>query len=308
MVGAVVRWESDSEIFQIFSRTPTGAAKQRQTSSAFSALRALAKLIIAALSLLAAFAIQPTAFANDEAAEPSNQKPSEEAKLDRHNEVWADAGENYWLVYSGSTLAPFSDIHQNGLRIRFVGGYGHYSYQIVKETKPTENYDAQVSFGDALIGYLWRLDPLILKLFVGASFADHKIAPYDANSTTNGMDWGVKGVAEFWFNIGTNAFASVDLAWAQAHNTRSARARLGYKPFSNFSIGPEAGINIDRQGDYKIYQEDPNYRAKAIDYGRVGLFARYEWYGGELSASAGLIGDFRQRQSAYGTVNWITQY
>ena len=280
----------------------------RPISSALGS-RTLATLTSAACRLLALFAVLPPASAG-EAADHRPKNAGEEAKLDRHNEVWAgaDAGENYWLAYSGSTLAPFGDIHQDGLRIRFVGGYGHYSYKIVKETRPTENYDAQVSFGDALIGYLWRLDPLILKLFVGASFADHKIAPYDRNSTINGMDWGVKGVAEFWFNIGTNAFASVDLAWAQAHNTRSARARLGYKPFASFSIGPEAGINIDRQGDYKIYQEDPNYRAKAIDYGRVGLFARYEWYGGELSASAGLIGDFRQRQSAYGTVNWIMQY
>lgn len=306
--GVVLRWGTDSRLPASAMQRRLRGVHQKQTITHVSADIISTIAIAAAVIFFQAAASLPS-FA-DEVTKDVAAKDAAPANTDRHNEVWAgaDAGEDYWLAYSGATLAPFSDIHQNGLRIRIVGGYGQYSYRIVKDSKPTENYDAQVSFADALVGYLWRLDPLILKLFVGASFSDHLITPFDRNNTVTGMDWGLKGVAELWFNIGTNGFASVDLAWSQAHKTRSARMRVGYKPMPNFSIGPEAGINMDRQGDYKIYDEDPNYRADAIDYGRIGLFARYEWYGGELSASAGLIGDFRERQSAYGTVNWITQY
>ena len=245
------------------------------------------------------------------ATAPASAEGKKKEILDRHNEVWAgaDAGADVWLLYSGTTMAPFSDIHQNGLRLRFVGGYGQYRYQSFDPSTLTPtDYNVRVTFADALIGYLWRLDPLILKLFVGASFADHQIHPIDLNNFVQGPDIGVKAVAELWFNIGTNAFASVDLSWSQAHETRSIRSRLGYRITPKFSIGPEAGLNLDRQGDYKINKERSNFRAEPIDYGRIGMFARYEWYGGELSAAAGILGDFREDTSLYGTVNWISQF
>ncbi|MCH9808121.1 MAG: cellulose biosynthesis protein BcsS [Alphaproteobacteria bacterium] len=241
----------------------------------------------------------------------ASQDEAAQENLDRHNEIWAgaDAGADVWLLYSGATLAPFSDIHQNGVRLRFVGGYGQYRYESYDHsTETTAKYQANVTFADALIGYLWRLDPLILKLFVGASFSDHQIRPLDPNNHTQGPDVGAKAVAEFWFNLGNNGFASLDLAWSQAHETRSARTRIGYRLTPKFSFGPEAGLNLDRQGDYKIAEEDVNFRAEPIDYGRIGLFARYEWYGGELAASTGVLGDFREETSIYGTLNWITQY
>jgi Cellulose biosynthesis protein BcsS len=234
-----------------------------------------------------------------------------ERKNDRHYEVWAgaDAAEDVWLLYSGATLAPFGDIHQDGLRLRFAGGYGQYRYQSFDvQSRTLSPFDADVSFADALIGYLWRLDPLILKLFVGASFSDHQIQPFDYNNKVQGPEFGVKAVAELWFNLGETGYASLDVAWSEAHETRSARARLGYRLNPVLSFGPEIGLNIDRQGDYKIYQEDLYYRAEPIDYGRLGLFARYEWYGGELGVSAGLLGDFREETTAYGTINWISQF
>lgn len=230
---------------------------------------------------------------------------------DRHYEIWtgADVSDNAWLVYSGTTLAPLGDIHQDGLRLRFVGGYGRYSYQSFDlNSLAAQSFDAKATFADALVGYLWRLDPLILKLFVGASFSDHRIYPVDLNNRVQGPEVGVKGLAEFWFNIGEKGFASLNLAWSQAHMTRSARARLGYKITPEFSFGPEIGLNVDRQGDYKISEEHLKFRSELMDYGRIGMFARYQWHGGEIAASAGLVGDFRDERSAYATLNWITQF
>jgi hypothetical protein len=50
-----------------------------------------------------------------------------------------------------------------------------------------------------------------------------------------------------------------------------------------------------------------------LDYARGGAFARYEWDRGELSLSAGVLGDsFSGQGSAeiapYVTVNWLTQF
>ena len=220
----------------------------------------------------------------------------------------ADAAGNVWLIYTGTTLAPFGDIHQNGLRLRFVGAYGHYGYEAISRTFEPTHFAAKVHAGDALIGYLWRLDPIILKLFAGAGFSSHEIRPIDQNNYVQGPDVGIKLVVELWYNLGEQGFASLDVAWSQAHNTRSARSRIGYEVWPDLFVGPEAGLNLDRQADYKVYQEAMDYRTRPIDYGRIGTFARYAWDGGEVSASVGLVGDFRQEKAAYGTVSWIKQF
>ncbi len=67
----------------------------------------------------------------------------------------------------------------------------------VSPTLETTRFGANVTTGDALIGYLWRIDPLILKLFMGASFSDHQIRPIDENNQVQGPEFGAKVVAEF---------------------------------------------------------------------------------------------------------------
>ena len=227
----------------------------------------------------------------------------------RHYEVWsgADVSTHVWLIYSGATLAPFSDMHEDGLRLRAAGGYGQYQY--VNNSKH-EKFQADTNFTDALIGYLKRMGPLTAKAFIGISAIDHIIEPYDIDNNVKGAEFGLKGVIELWLNIDNNAWASLDLAWAQAHNTRSVRTRIGYRVWPNLSIGLEAGINIDEQAHHKItkyeyYDAEPD---TALDYARGGAFARYEWCGGEISVSGGLLGDFTEHTSPYATVNWIKQF
>ena len=45
-----------------------------------------------------------------------------------HFEFWAGAQafKHAWSLYSGTTVAPFTSIQQDGLRLRMVGGYGAY--------------------------------------------------------------------------------------------------------------------------------------------------------------------------------------
>ncbi|MDX2258444.1 MAG: cellulose biosynthesis protein BcsS [Hyphomicrobiaceae bacterium] len=237
---------------------------------------------------------------------------ADQPRSPRHTEVWAgaDAGEDVWLIYSGGTIAPFGDIHDGGLRLRVAGGFGQYRYQSHNPARgyALESFAATASFADALVGYLWRLDPLILKLFIGAGLIEHDISPVDGHNLAQGPDFGAKAVAEVWVNIGPSAYASVDIAWAQAHETMSGRGRLGYRMSAPLSLGIEAAANVDQQAAYKMSAEQVAYRTEAFDYGKVGAFVRYEWAGGEVSASAGLLGDVREQTSPYATLNWLMQF
>jgi hypothetical protein len=230
-----------------------------------------------------------------------------------------------WLVYAGATVAPFSHIHEEGLRLRVVTGYGQYSYDhdVDPVGKQRTHFDAENWFADALVGYLWRFDPLTAKAFVGFSAISHDISPLDTESIVIGEDFGVKGVLEFWLNTGPKSWSSLDLSWSSAFNTRAARMRSGYRVTPALSLGIESGINLDAQGECKsgvretgsckIDDGGLSRTSNLLDFGRAGLFARYEWTGGEFSVSAGGLGSMLDADGDFGldpyvTVNWISHY
>ena len=224
----------------------------------------------------------------------------------RWREVWsgADVASDVWLLYSGVTIAPFSHIHGEGLRLRVVGGYGEYTFEDhFRDTgEPgtavagVGTFRGRVTFSDALVGYLWRLDPLTAKAFVGMSAIRHDIEPFGAQTEQQGLEIGPKGVIELWLNMGPAAWSSLDLNWTTAHDTGAIRFRTAYRVLPTVSAGIEAGVNASGE----------------LNDARGGAFLRYEWAGGEISAAAGLSSDFSGIRTGeadpYATVNWITQF
>jgi hypothetical protein len=111
-----------------------------------------------------------------------------------------------------------------------------------------------------------------------------------------GQAFGPKLAAEFWLNMGTSAWSSIDLSWTSAHQTSAARMRTAYRVYGDISLGLEGGLNANDLG------EDV----------RAGLFGRYAWNGGEVSLAAGFAGRFLEEaqslQDPYATVNLLTQF
>jgi cellulose biosynthesis protein BcsS len=212
-------------------------------------------------------------------------------------EVWTgvDASSHAWLVYSGATVAPYSNIFSDGLRLRIAGGYGGYTY-VGQRRKADQSFDATTSFAEALVGYLERFGPLTAKGFVGIAAIDHDIAPFDPDNPVQGQEVGPKVATELWLNMGNDAWSSLDLSWTSAHQTSAAHMRAGYRVYQDISLGIEGGINANTLG------EDA----------RAGLFARYAWQGGEVSLAGGFSGRFlddaEALQDPYATFNWLTQF
>ena len=212
-------------------------------------------------------------------------------------EIWsgADVSGHVWLLYSGATVAPHSNIFEDGLRLRVAGGYGGYTY-VGERRAQLVSFTAETAFAEALVGYLKRFGPLTAKAFVGVAAIEHDIAPFDPENPVQGQAFGPKLAAEFWLNMGASAWSSVDLSWTSAHQTSAARMRTGYRVYGDISLGLEAGLNANDLG------EDA----------RVGLFGRYAWNGGEFSLAGGFAGRFLEEaqslQDPYATVNVLTQF
>lgn len=234
-------------------------------------------------------------------------------------EAWigADATTSSWLVYSGVTLSPLSGIHDDGPRLRFATGYGGYRWRGTATA-----VDGSVAHGagstfyaDALVGYLKRLGPLTAKAFAGVSLSGHAVtdlvqplgipvAPGEA--PIDGREIGIKAALEFWLNIGPRYWSSLDLNWTSAHDTYAARFRAAWRAWPTVSLGIEAIVNGDRRHDITEFMSEPGL--EHIER-RVGAFARYEWYGGEVSLAGGVASAPDDGGvKPYATLNWITQF
>lgn len=234
-------------------------------------------------------------------------------------EVWtgADATRDVWLLYSGVTLAPWSEhIYADGLRLRTSGGYGRYSYLGAVSSCVAPNFgcayvskrfNVEHSYVDALVGYHKRFGELTAKAFIGVSSITHRFDVNDPDNDVAGDDFGVKGVIELWLNLGPKAWTSLDLAYTTAHETGSARWRAGWRMLPTVSLGPEVRYDTNAHG------------AREGGWtGRAGVFVRYEWFGGEISAAGGVDKTFTvddelglaalEDLAAYGTVNLLLQF
>jgi hypothetical protein len=266
-------------------------------------------------------------------ATPANAQSVEKAPLTwrdvwKWREAWAgvDVSKDAWLIYSGITVAPWGHIHEDGWRVRVAGGYGGYKYsgnRSITEDIDIQKFKAQTHFTDVLAGYLTKWGPLTAKAFGGVSLISHQIAPLDPENIAVGDEWGAKGVIELWFDITPEAYAALDLSWSTAHDARSARTRVGYRMTPTLSIGLEAGLNIDAQGDCDLgwtSRDDCGQQARLgkidrdlLDYTRGGAFLRYEWDGGEIAVSGGVAGRLLGQggdgdPEPYLTLNYITQW
>jgi hypothetical protein len=207
-----------------------------------------------------------------------------------------------WSAYSGFTWAPSGTLAESGLRLRATGGYGQYSYDGVVDYTRRSIYGTTL-FADLLVGYQLNLGKLTLKGFAGASHDGHYLEPLDPSNRISGSAIGAKLALEAWYNFDDKAWAQTDVSWSSAHGTYGGRARVGYRVHQGFmedvSVGLEAGA----------------FGNDAGDNARGGVFVRYAWFGGELSASAGVSGDvpskgmsFSRLSNPYGTLVYLTRY
>jgi hypothetical protein len=199
-------------------------------------------------------------------------------------ETWSgvDVANDNWLAYSGITVAPFSHIHEPGPRVRFSGGYGQYSYSGNRSIGPApqiQSFSAQTYYGDALVGYLERYGPLTAKAFAGLSYIAHNVTPFDPDNLVLGDELGFKGAVELWLNIGLLGFASLDMSWSTAHDTRNARTRIGARVTPSLSAGLEGWLNLDNKSDCDMGWDNSSacyadVKTDLLDYTRTGLFVR----------------------------------
>jgi hypothetical protein len=175
-------------------------------------------------------------------------------------------GSHVFLLYTGTTLSPFGGIHDEGLKLRVLSGYGGYSYEGLRRgpaNRPElHKFSAETAFTDLLAGYLFRFGPLTAKAFAGVSAINHGIRPFDPENEVQGLDWGAKGVVELWLDVQPDWWVSLDTSFTTAHETFATRLRTAYRLQPEWSLGLEAGFNSNAL--------DQSARARSLPALRMG--------------------------------------
>ena len=154
----------------------------------------------------------------------------------------ADVRSNGWLTYAGATVAPYSDIYSDGLRLRATTGYGGYGWQ----GKPDPDHPltaqpkgkATTDYADLLLGYYQQLGPATVKGFIGVAMIEHHLGTISCRDNicdpetvrselVHGSDWGPKASFEIWLNlVGRLCFLRRELHHGARHLLEPHAARI----------------------------------------------------------------------------------
>ncbi len=241
--------------------------------------------------------LPPQDLEDDELATPWYEGTASVEEASRESWVGAEAFRRTWSVYTGSTYAPFSNLRQDGVRLRAVSAVSGYSYAGRRFDPASgvaiwQTFRGQARIVDLLAGYQWRTGDLTLKVFAGYRHSAVAIAPFDPETLVQGQMHGAKGALEIWYNMTPRHWAALDLTAATPFKSYSHRLRLADRTFEHVSLGFEAAAFGHREGATH----------------RVGAFVRYDNGLHEVSASGGWSMPRGDAGHAYGTVQWLYRF
>jgi hypothetical protein len=230
-------------------------------------------------------------------AGPANAQAPKANTPEHLVEIWqgAEATEHNWSAYAGATLAPFASLGANGFRIRAVSGAGRYRYRRTTARNGVgveQTFTGQSIFTDGLVGYHYQIGPWTLKAFLGATYVEQRLHPFDPLNRVTGTEFGIKGMFETWYNFNDRIWAALDLSFATTHKTYQGRLRVGQRIGNGISLGAETGA----------------YGNAEFDGARAGAFIRYEWASGEINLSGGVSGDIAEPVNPYGAITVLQRF
>lgn len=224
--------------------------------------------------------------------------PGLAAADDEMAEVWSgvQVTQNSWYAYSGIIYAFGGDIFADGWRLRATGGGGTYSYagRLPLQSPDTADIDftGSSAASDIAIGYQQRFGPVIAKAFVGASYDDHRISPGDVFNPVSGSAFGAIGAVDLWADLDDKTWASLGGSFDTAFSSYAVYASAGYRLLPELSAGIEAGA----------------FGNESLDAGRLGALLKWDTAYGELTAAAGVSGDYEDPSTPYGRVSWLVRF
>lgn len=142
-----------------------------------------------------------------------------------------------WIGWAGAVGSLSGSLYDSGLRLRAVGCFGQYDYDMGRAANRA--YPALVEITP---GYQLRSGPLTQKLYLGLHAERHWLQQPDGGNRSAAAGLGGKVLSETWLDLPFNSFVSLDGSYATRNDAYQGMLRAGsayYLP--QLQLGFEAG-------------------------------------------------------------------
>lgn len=247
------------------------------------------------LGAMPAFADSADTDEDDEEQTSWHEKTTSDAVGQTEMWVGSSAVRHVWSIYSGTTWSPFSNLQQDGLRLRSVTSYGQFTYRSRRYDPVTGMNQLQTFRGagksvEILGGVQWSAGTVTAKVFAGAVTTEQITAPFDPDAFSHGRISGVKGALELWLTLPSDRWISLDAAYATPSHLVAVRVRGAQKVHVDWAAGGEAAMVTTDAGGMR----------------RLGVFVRFDNGDHEVSAAIGRSWSGSDR--GYASVQWMRRF
>ena len=182
------------------------------------------------------------------------------------------------------TAAPFGPATASGVRVRFEGVAGTYSYPGRAVASRVTGYQEEAS---GLVGYelIWR--DAALAGYIGANVRGNQLSIDDPGNPLVGTGVGLKGAVNFYARPTDRTMISALGAYSTRFDAYNTRFRAGYMIADGVFLGPEALF----LGDTFFRQYRVGAHLSGVMFGPI-----------QLGVSAGYVRDRRQGAGYYTSI------
>ena len=217
---------------------------------------------------------------------PSSPSPRDRVFFFAGGDISRDAH----FAWSGVTGAPQGLLHENGARIRVMGGAGRYRYRTA--AVPGGVNEGHVTSGEILFGFRQVVGPASVTAFLGAHVEDQRLAAPDPGHPTQGTSAGIKAAIELYARLTPASFITASASASTVHASYHARGAYGREHSSRLTYGIEAAVHGDAR-----YVEP-----------RIGLFAQLTYGRTTVALSGGYLSNSDKGGSAYASLSIYAPY
>jgi len=194
------------------------------------------------------------------------------------------------FVWAGFVGAPYGHLHEDGFRLRVMGGGGGYRYR--SDAVPGGVNDARLFSGEILLGFRRGIGVADITAYLGAHAENHRLALPDAGHRSQGTTAGFKAAIELYMRLSPDYFTALSASASTVHASYHARGAVGREYPKGFAVGIEASVNGDAR-----YSEP-----------RGGLFARMTYRRTMFTLSGGYLSNSENGNGPYATLSVYTPY
>lgn len=152
------------------------------------------------------------------------------------------SGTDFWrhglFSYGGLLWSP-AGLDREGFTLKTLLGGGRYSY--VSGNLGNAIVVAKQNVAFVLPGWRFQNNRLTMSIFAGLDAQYHRLSPDDPSASLHGLDFGIRGSIDLWFQPTPNAMMTADASASSIGPSYSARLALGWRIADNFYLGPEIG-------------------------------------------------------------------